>query len=156
LERAPLVGLQLVVTKRPIVDSTDGTADLALRLVDHIERETFLEAADRCLNAREIDALLSMMSDAIEWPDLANNAVLSDKASIHRYWTAQFEVADPSVQPSAFEHVADDVVVSVRQHVNGVRGEVIVPPAVVFHRYSSSRELISRMVSSSDEPTATS
>lgn len=156
MERAPLVRLQLVVTKRPIVDATDGTADLAPRLVDHVEREAFLEAVFRCFNAREIDVLLSMMSDGVEWPDVANNAVLSDKAWIRRYWTAKFEVADPSVQPSMFEHVGDDVVVRVRQRVDGLRGEVIVPPTVVFHRYSFSGELISRMVVSSDEATATS
>ncbi len=97
-------------------------------------------------NARDVAALLAMMTDDIEWPDVANGVVLRNKDAIRSYWEGQFAVADPRVQPTEFIPVADDLVAVVDQRVLDRRGEPITAPTVVFHRYSFRDELVRRMV----------
>lgn len=110
------------------------------------EREAILERAYLLFNARDVNALLAMMTDDIEWPDVANGVVLRDKDAIRSYWEGQFAVADPQVQPTEFIPVEDDLVAVVDQRVLDRRGEPITEPTVVFHRYSFRDELVRRMV----------
>ena len=46
------------------------------------ERIAFLREAYRRFNDRQIDGLLQMMTDEVEWPDVANNAVLHGNQAI--------------------------------------------------------------------------
>lgn len=110
------------------------------------EREAILERAYLLFNARDVNALLAMMTDDIEWPDVANGVVLRDKDAIRSYWEGQFAVADPQVQPTEFIPVEDDLVAVVDQRVLDRRGEPITALTVVFHRYSFRDELVRRMV----------
>jgi hypothetical protein len=49
--------------------------------VDGAERIIFLERAYCRFNERRIDDLLAMMTDDVQWPDVANGTVLEGKAS---------------------------------------------------------------------------
>ena len=106
----------------------------------------FLEHAYQLFNERDIDSLLSMVTDDVEWPDVANRAVLRGKEAMRRYWDAQFAVGDPRVTPTAFIEAGDDVVAVVDQRIFDFEGQLLVPPTVVFHRYTFDGELIRRMV----------
>ena len=92
-----------------------------------------LERAYRLFNAREIDALLALMTDDIEWPDVANGAVLHAKEAIRPYWEGQFAVADPHVEPTDFIEAGDDLVAVVDQRILDLQGRPLAPPSVVYH-----------------------
>jgi hypothetical protein len=110
------------------------------------DRIALLERAYRLFNDRHVDALLAMMTDDVEWPDVANRAVLSGKQAIRPYWAAQFAVADPQVRPTAFIDAGDDLVAVVDQRILDREGRPLAPPAVVFHRYTFDGGLVRRMV----------
>jgi hypothetical protein len=114
--------------------------------MDATERAAFLERAYQLFNDRNIDALLSVMTDDVEWPDVAHGAVLQGKAAIRPYWDEQFAVADPRVRPTAFIQAGDDVVAVIDQRVLDQQGQLLVSPQVVFHRYTFEGDLIRRMV----------
>ena len=109
-------------------------------------RADLLREAYHHFDARDIDALLDLMTDDVEWPDVGNATVLRDKAAIRAYWEGQFAVADPRVVPLDVLDAGADLVVAVDQRVTDHDGELLGPPAVVFHRYTFVGDRISRMV----------
>jgi len=118
--------------------------------VDIGGRRALLERAYELFNAGEVEALLAMMTDDVEWPDVANGLVLRDKRAIRSYWEGQFAVANPQVRPTDFLPVEDDLVAVIDQRLLDLGGQPIAPPAVVFHRYSFEDQLVRRMVYFSD------
>ncbi len=58
--------------------------------VDDVEKVSTLERAYELFNERRIDQLLAMMVDDVQWPDVANGAVLEGPSAIRQYWGAQF------------------------------------------------------------------
>jgi ketosteroid isomerase-like protein len=127
---------------------------LASGAVSTSERIAFLRKAYRRFNDRQIDGLLQMMTDEVEWPDVANNAVLHGKQAIRSYWQAQFSAGDPHVDPVDFIEAGDDLVVVVDQRVADREGRPLPVPAVVFHRYTFDGDLVRRMVVFTDRDAA--
>jgi hypothetical protein len=119
---------------------------LAWVAVDRSDRIALLRDAYRRFNARDVDALLEVMTDDVEWPDVANDAVLHGKQAIRSYWQAQFAASDPRVEPLDVIEVGDDLVVVVDQRVADLDGRPLAAPAVVFHRYTFDGDLVRRMV----------
>jgi hypothetical protein len=113
--------------------------------VDSAEKVASLERAYRLFNERRIDDLLAMMIGNVRWPDVAHGIVLEGKAAIRQYWEAQFAVAAPHVVPTEFTEVDDDLVAVIDQQIFDLNGDLLVEPAVVFHRYAFDTGLISRM-----------
>jgi hypothetical protein len=113
--------------------------------VNRAEKVALLERAYLLFNERQVDRLLATTADDVRWPDVASGTVLSGKAAIRQYWDAQFAVAAPHVHPTGFVAVDDDVIAVVDQRVFDLSGAPLTEPAVVFHRYSFSGGLISRM-----------
>jgi hypothetical protein len=113
--------------------------------VDSAEKVASLERAYRLFNERKIDDLLAMMIDDVRWPDVAHGIVLEGKAAIRQDWEAQFAVAAPHVVPTGFLGVDDDLVAVIDQRVFDLFGNLLMEPAVVYHRYSFNGSLISRM-----------
>jgi ketosteroid isomerase-like protein len=119
------------------------------------ERVDLLQKAYGLFNRRDVDALLAMMTDDVEWPDVANAAVLHGKPAIRSYWEAQFAAADPRVTPTAFLAASDGAVVAVvEQQVFDHVGQTLAPPARVYHRYSFSGPLVRRMEAFASETDA--
>ena len=114
-----------------------------------------LRAAYSLFNGRDIAGLLALMTDDVEWPNVADAAVLRGHAAVRRYWEGQFAVANPEVTPVEFHEVgSDDIVVSVDQQVLDLSGAPIVPPKTVFHRYTFAGDLVRRMRVYGDRSTA--
>ena len=118
------------------------------------KQEALLRQAYRLFNDRQIDDLLALMTDDVEWPDVANGAVLHGKGEIRPYWAGQFAVADPRVVPIEFMPAGDDVVVVVDQRVLDFQGQTLAGPTVVFHRYTFADDLVRRMVVFADREAA--
>ncbi|GLY18682.1 nuclear transport factor 2 family protein [Kineosporia rhizophila] len=111
-------------------------------------RKALLIDAYRRFNGRDVDGLLSMMTDDVEWPDVPNQSVLRSKDEIREYWFGQFAITDPQVVPTDFEPGSDEdeIVAVVEQEVRGLGGEVLVDRREVRHRYSFRDGLVRRMV----------
>lgn len=118
------------------------------------DRIELLREGYRHFNRRDIDALLAMMTDDVEWPDAATGAVLHDPAAVRAYWEGQFAVADPLVEPLDFLEAGADLIVAVDQRVADLDGNLLAPPTVVFHRYTFDGDRIRRMVVFADRDTA--
>ena len=113
--------------------------------MDSAEKVASLERAYRLFNERRIDDLLAMMIEDVRWPDVAHGIVLEGKAAIRQYWESQFVVAAPHVVPTEFVEVDDDLVAVIDQRIFDLSGNLLMEPAVVFHRYFFTAGLISRM-----------
>jgi len=111
-------------------------------------RKALLIDAYRRFNGRDVDGLLSMMTDDVEWPDVPNRAVLRDKDAIREYWIGQFAQTDPQMVPTDFEPGAgdDEIVAVIEQEVRDLGGGVLVERREVRHRYSFRDGLVRRMV----------
>jgi ketosteroid isomerase-like protein len=118
--------------------------------------EDLLRRAYSLFNRREIDALLAMMTDDVEWPDVTSGTVLHDKEAIRSYWQGQFSTASPRVEPSDFVRAGEDLVAVVGQQVLDLQGETLVPVTVVFHRYTFEGNLVKRMLVFNDLSSAVS
>ncbi|MGH9080318.1 MAG: nuclear transport factor 2 family protein [Acidimicrobiales bacterium] len=114
--------------------------------MDYTEKVVLLERAYCCFNERRIDDLLAMMTDDVQWPDVAHGTVLDGKALISPYWEAQFAVSDPTVIPTDFFPVGRDLVAVIKQRILNHRGELLTPPSTLFHRYTFRDDRVSRMV----------
>jgi hypothetical protein len=123
-------------------------------MMDAGERIAVLQQAYRLFNERQVDAALAMMTDDIEWPNVAEGTVLHGKDAIRRYWDRQFAVADPRVSPTDFVAVGEDVVAVVDQRIFDLHGQRLVAPSVVFHRYTFAGDLVRRMVVFADHAEA--
>jgi tellurite resistance-related uncharacterized protein len=118
------------------------------------ERSILLEQAYRLFNDRQIGALLEMMTDDVEWPNVANATVLHGKDAIRSYWEAQFAVADPQVRPTDFLPAEDDLVAVVEQRILDLQGQPLVEPTIVFHCHTFANDLVCRMVVFTDREEA--
>ena len=96
-------------------------------------------------NARDIDGALEAMDPNVEWPNGMEGGTVLGHAGIRDYWTRQWGMIDPQVDPVSF-HLDDDrrVVVGVHQVIRDRAGEILLDRKVE-HVYSIEGELIRRM-----------
>jgi 4a-hydroxytetrahydrobiopterin dehydratase len=76
-------------------------------------------------NAKDVDALLAVMVDDVDWPNVAESTRLVGREAVRAYWEAQFAVADPQVEPTGFRNEGDAVVVSIHQTIRDLGGTVL-------------------------------
>jgi hypothetical protein len=96
-------------------------------------------------NRRDIDAVLAMMSDKVDWPNAWKGGRLTGRKAVRDYWTAQWAEIDPHVEPlSATERADGSLAVRVRQVVRSSDGELLGEGEVV-HVYRMRDGLIHRM-----------
>lgn len=119
-----------------VVDHLHAPEPLGFVLMD--ARKALLVDAYRRFNGRDVDGLLSMMTDDVEWPDVPNQAVLRSKDAIRQYWLGEFAVTDPQMVPTEFVPGAaeDEIVAVVEQEVRDLSGAVLVDRREMRHRYS--------------------
>jgi hypothetical protein len=109
------------------------------------ERIVRLRRAYVLFDERRIDEALALMTEDVAWPDVANGVVLHGRDAVRPYWTAQFAVASPVVVPERFIDLGRDIVAVVRQRVDDLDGQPIIPEHLVYHRYEFDGDLVCRM-----------
>jgi hypothetical protein len=62
------------------------------------KRELLL-AAYQAFNARDIEAVLAMMHPDVDWPDGMEGGRLSGPENVRKYWTRQWNMMNPRVEP---------------------------------------------------------
>ena len=80
------------------------------------------EMYDR-FNARDIDGVLAALADDIEWANGMDGGHEHGRQAVREYWTRQWAMIDPRVEPVRFD-AADDgsIVVQVQQTIRDLDG----------------------------------
>ena len=96
-------------------------------------------------NRRDIDAILPKMHPDVEWPNGMEGGWVYRHDGIRAYWTRQWGMIDPHVEPVSIELAEDSrAIVNVHQVVKDLQGNVLMD-RMVQHLYSISDGLITRM-----------
>jgi ketosteroid isomerase-like protein len=107
--------------------------------------QRLLQTAYAAFNTRDIDAVLTTMHPDVEWPNGMEGGYVHGHDEVRRYWTRQWGLVDPHVEPQRF--ACDDtgrVVVDVKQVVRDLAGAILVD-TVVYHAYLIEDGLIRAM-----------
>jgi ketosteroid isomerase-like protein len=108
-------------------------------------QEELLRRAYAAFNARDIDGALELMHPDVDWPNGMEGGREVGHEAVRAYWTRQWEVIDPHVEPMAFsEDEKGRIAVEVRQVVRDLHG-VMIADQRVQHVYSLRDGLIARM-----------
>ena len=109
------------------------------------DAELLLERTYAAFNARDIASVLSGMHPEVDWPNGMEGGRVQGHANIRDYWTRQWGLIDPSVEPRRFTMTRDGRVdVEVHQVVRDLAGR-IVKDEIVHHVYAFTDGLIRSM-----------
>jgi ketosteroid isomerase-like protein len=89
------------------------------------DREELLRGLYRAFNARDIDAAVTGMRDDVTWANGMEGGNVHGHAGVREYWTRQWTLIDPRVEPASFETQGDKVIVDVHQFVRGMKGAAL-------------------------------
>ena len=74
-------------------------------------------------NARDIDGVLAALADDVAWANGMDGGYVHGHAAVRAYWTRQWAIVSPHVEPVGFHRTADgSIVVEVRQSVRDLEG----------------------------------
>jgi ketosteroid isomerase-like protein len=77
-------------------------------------------------NARDIDGVLSALTDDVAWANGMDGGHVHGRESIRAYWTRQWSMVSPHVEPVGFHRTADGaIIVEVRQSVRDLEGNTL-------------------------------
>jgi ketosteroid isomerase-like protein len=94
--------------------------------VDLRDVEAVLRTAYAAFNARDLDAALAVMDPDVVWPNGMEGGTVVGHQGLRAYWSRQWGVIDPSVEPRWFLAEADGrVAVEVNQVVRDLTGRVL-------------------------------
>jgi ketosteroid isomerase-like protein len=111
---------------------------------DFDDRE-LLNTAYREFNARHIDSVLALMHPDVVWPNGMEGGYVYGHDGVREYWTRQWGVIDPHVEPLRMEKdEGQRTVVHVHQVVRDLNGKLLIDTAV-RHAYTIRQGLIERM-----------
>jgi hypothetical protein len=116
------------------------------------DERQLLECAYRDFNARNIDAVLALMHPEVEWANGMEGGHVHGKEAVRAYWTRQFGMLDPHVEPVRIGRMSDGrFLVEVQQVVHDLKGNLLVD-TVVYHTYRIRNGLIERMDIAQEKP----
>ncbi|HEV2289259.1 MAG TPA: nuclear transport factor 2 family protein [Candidatus Acidoferrales bacterium] len=109
-------------------------------------RQALLTAVYAAFNRRDIDAVLGLMRPDVDWPNGMEGGRVHGCDEVRAYWTHQWGIIDPHVEPVHIEEAdaAGNTVVDVHQVVCDLSGNVL-KDMMVQHVYSFRDGLIERM-----------
>jgi hypothetical protein len=104
-----------------------------------------ITSAYAAFNKRDIDGVLALMSEHVNWPKASEGGRAVGKDEIRAYWTRQWKEFDPHVEPiEVIDRGEGKTDVRVHQLVKSLDGNVLFDREV-FHIYTISNGLIDRM-----------
>jgi hypothetical protein len=106
---------------------------------------TLIARAYSAFNQRDIDGVLALMSENVNWPKGSESGRAVGKEEIRGYWTRQWQEIDPHVEPmEVIEREDGKAEVRVHQVVKSLDGDVLFDREV-WHVYTIANGLIERM-----------
>jgi ketosteroid isomerase-like protein len=104
-----------------------------------------LRKAYAAFNARDLEAALATMKPDVEWPNGMEGGTVHGRIGVREYWSRQWKILDPHVEPKNFTTDATGrVVVGVHQVVHDLAGKELLN-RMVEHVYSIEEGLIQNM-----------
>jgi ketosteroid isomerase-like protein len=83
-----------------------------------------IERIYRSFNARDIDDVLSVLADDVAWANGMDDGHVHGREAVRDYWTRQWAVVSPHVEPVAFKETEDGAIaVEVIQSVFELNGQ---------------------------------
>src|SRR5579863_3058645 len=119
------------------------------------DTKTMIEQAYSAFNKRDIDGVLVLMTDDVNWPRASEGGMVVGKEEIRAYWTRQWGEFDPHVEPLEItENGNGKVRVRVHQVVKSLQGDVL-SDSEVLHAFTLNSGLIAAMdLGDEDDSTA--
>jgi hypothetical protein len=110
-----------------------------------LNTQALIAQAYSAFNDRDIDSVLSLMSENVSWPKASEGGRAAGKEEIRAYWTRQWKEFDPHVEPlEVIDREGGITEVKVHQLVKSLSGDVLAD-GVVWHVYTIAHGLIERM-----------
>lgn len=107
--------------------------------------QELLAATYAAFNRRDIEFVLSFMHPDVDWPNGMEGGRVHGHAGVRAYWTRQWGMIQPVVEPQRFETAPDGrIIVHVRQTVHDLAGNLL-SQKMVRHSYVIENELIQSM-----------
>jgi hypothetical protein len=111
-----------------------------------------LSSAYRDFNARNIEAVISLMHPEVEWANGLEGGHVHGKDEVRAYWTRQFMSFHPHVEPLSIKPAGNSAwIVEVHQVVHDAMGNLLLD-TTVYHTYQFREGLIARMDISHQHP----
>jgi ketosteroid isomerase-like protein len=73
--------------------------------LDHVKK--ILRQAYQHFNNRDIDSTLAVMHPDVDWPNGMEGGIEHGHEAVRTYWTRQWTMINPSVEPIRFRKEAD-------------------------------------------------
>ena len=82
-------------------------------------------------NARDMEGVFALLTDDVAWANGMESTHVHGKDAIRDYWTHQWSVIDPHVEPLKIAKAADgSLVVDVHQVVKNLEGQTLIDETV--------------------------
>ncbi|HSU31301.1 MAG TPA: nuclear transport factor 2 family protein [Bryobacteraceae bacterium] len=95
-------------------------------------------------NARDMDSVLAAMREDVTWANGMEGGHVHGRDGVRSYWTRQWAIMDPHVQPVGFSIGPDgEIVVDVHQVVRDLDGNLLVDK-MVGHVFRIENGLVMR------------
>jgi hypothetical protein len=107
------------------------------------EVELLKQLYDR-FNARDMESVLEALDEAVIWANGMEGGHVHGRDGVRGYWTRQWALVNPRVEPAGFSVGADgEVIVEVHQVVRDLQGTVLVDQ-MVGHIFRFENGLVKR------------
>ena len=84
-----------------------------------------------CFNDRDVEGVFALLTDDVAWANAMEGTHVHGKDAIRDYWTHQWSVIDPHVEPLKIAKAADgSLVVDVHQVVKNLEGQTLIDEMV--------------------------
>jgi hypothetical protein len=108
------------------------------------DAETLMRKVYAAFNAREIDAVLAALHPEVDWANGMDGGHVHGLDAVRAYWTRQWTMIDPRVEPVRVDEANGVVTVEVRQTIRDLNGELL-SEGMVRHLYRLEDGLVRRM-----------
>ncbi len=110
-----------------------------------VDERELLREAYRDFNARRLEAVLARMHPDVVWANGMEGGYVYGHGGVRDYWTRQWSVLDPHVEPVEIEAAGPEkFVVTVHQVVHDMSGNLLLD-TIVHHIYLIHDGLIQKM-----------
>jgi hypothetical protein len=118
-----------------------GKLTKEMRMPDEVE---FLKRVYSRFNAREMEAVLASLHENVMWANGMEGGHVHGREGVRSYWTRQWAMVDPHVEPVGFSKgPRGEVVVEVHQVVHDLKGALLLDQ-MVGHIFNIEDGLIRR------------
>jgi ketosteroid isomerase-like protein len=109
-----------------------------------LDKLAFLRRVYERFNDRDIDGVLTCLHPGVQWANGQDGGCVHGHDGVRRYWTRQWTMIDPHVEPMDFFVTSDgEIVVAIRQTVRDLSGKLLAEKKV-GHAFRIEGGLIKR------------